>query len=82
MNVYDREEERKTLHQGLLSMNTHGNTHMGSGVEEEEEEGEGAECEESRDRLKKAGGIWGRQQENTIFKTFLCCSNGPSFLVF
>lgn len=81
MNVYDVEEERKTLHQGLVSVNTCGNTHMGSGVEEEEED-EGSECEESGDRLKKAGGIWGRQQENTIFKTFFCRSNGPSFLVF
>ena len=41
--LYGGEEERKTLHQGLLSMNTRGNTHMGSGVEEKEEEGEGAE---------------------------------------
>lgn len=62
-------------------MNTHENTHTGSGIEEEEEEDE-RECEESRGRLKKAGGIWGRQQENTIFKTFFCRSNGPSFLVF
>lgn len=48
MTIYDG-EERKTLHQGLVSMNPRGNTHMGSGVEEEEED-EG-ECEESRGHL-------------------------------
>lgn len=68
-------------------MSIHENTYrkeMGVGVRggrgsREEEEDEGGECKDSRDNMKNTGDIWGCQQQSTIFKTFLCRSNGSGF---